>query len=48
MDEQHKLDHVLEEYVDVLKPDPDVLKLSINTGEHEPILTGYLLGGRMK
>ena len=39
-DEQAKLDRVLEEYVDVLRPEPgrtDALKLSINTGVHEPV-----------
>ena len=38
--EQAKLDGVLKEYEDVLSPEPgrsDALKLSINTGNHEPV-----------
>ena len=38
--EQAQLDKVLDEYVDVLSPEPgrtDALKLSINTGVHDPV-----------
>ena len=38
--EQAKLDKVLEEYDDVLSPEPgrtDALKLNINTGDHGPV-----------
>ena len=38
--QQALLDEVLEQYEDVLSPDPgrtDVLKLSINTGMHDPV-----------
>ena len=38
--EQALLDSVLEQYKDVLSPEPgrtDVLKLSINTGVHDPV-----------